>query len=249
MNTMKTSITLILCLFLPFQLYAQEKQSTYDTVISNERVIDPGSNLDAIRNVEIIDGEIRTVSTVSLLDRATLAAGTPMEAAGQIDDLDAWVAALMAEQQIPGLSLVVVQNGSIVKAGHYGLANVELNVPVNEETSFKIASMSKAFTAAALMLLVEDGSVSLDDRVTSHLDGLPSSWDDITLHQLANNTAGQSNDWDLHPGRPSRLGTWTINSSDYFLHNSTDDAFLRALADLPLLFTLIRLTNDKTKNP
>jgi D-alanyl-D-alanine carboxypeptidase len=161
--------------------------------------------------------------------------GAPTEAA--VDDLDAWVAALMAEQQIPGLSLVVVQNGSIVKAGHYGLANVELNVPVNEETSFKIGSMSKAFTAAALMLLVEDGSVGLDDRVTSHLEGLPDAWGGITLRQLANNTSGLSNDWDLHPGRPSRSGTWTINSSDYFLHNSTDDAFLRALADLPLLFT------------
>ena len=153
----------------------------------------------------------------------------------RIDDLDAWVAEMMAREQIPGLSLAVVQNGNIVKVGHYGLANVELNVPVNEETSFKIASMSKAFTAAALMLLVEDGSVGLDDRVTSHLEGLPSTWDDITLRQLANHTSGMSNDWDLHPGGP-RPDDWTNNSSDYFLQNTTDEAFLSALTGLPLLF-------------
>jgi D-alanyl-D-alanine carboxypeptidase len=152
------------------------------------------------------------------------------------DDFDAWVAALMARTRIPGLSIVVVRNGSVVRAGHYGLSNVELNVPVTEETSFKIASMSKAFTAAALMLLVEDGSLGLDDTVTNHLEGLPPAWREITLRQLLNNTSGLSNDWDLNPGMGTHPDSWTINSSDYFLRNSSDDAFLRALADLPLLF-------------
>lgn len=154
---------------------------------------------------------------------------------GDPDPFEAWVAGYMAERRIPGLSVVVVRDGDIVRAGHYGLANVELNVPVNEVTSFRIGSMSKAFTAAALMLLVEDGRVRLDDRVTDHLAGLPESWGDITLRQLLDNTSGLSNDWDLNPGTPTE--EWTVNSSDYFLRNTTDDDFLRALADLPLLFT------------
>jgi D-alanyl-D-alanine carboxypeptidase len=162
--------------------------------------------------------------------------GAPANAAHYIDDFDAWVASLMARTRIPGLSIVVVQSGSVVRAGHYGLSNVELNVPVTEETSFKIASMSKAFTAAALMLLVEDGSVGLDDPVMSHLEGLPPAWRDVTLRQLLNNTSGLSNDWDLNPGMGTNPDEWTNNTSDYFLHNTTDDAFLRALADLPLLF-------------
>jgi D-alanyl-D-alanine carboxypeptidase len=168
-----------------------------------------------------------------------LPGGAPAAAAAsQIDDFDEWVAALMARRRIPGLSVVVVRDGSIVRAGHYGLANVELNVPVTGETSFKIASMSKAFTAAALMLLVEDGTVGLDDPVTRHLDGLPPAWRDITLRQLVNHTSGLSNDWDLNP----LVGTlepddWTVNTSDYFLRNTTDDDFLRAIAAVPLLFT------------
>jgi D-alanyl-D-alanine carboxypeptidase len=152
------------------------------------------------------------------------------------DSLDAWVTSLMAERRIPGLALAVVRNGSIVRTGYYGLANVELNVPVTGETAFKIASMSKAFTAAALMLLVEDGVVGLDDRVTRHLDGLPAAWNSITLRQLMNNTSGLSNDWDLNPSLDTPPEAWTVNSSDYFLRNTTDDDFLRALAELPLLF-------------
>jgi D-alanyl-D-alanine carboxypeptidase len=163
-----------------------------------------------------------------------LTVSAPAPAPG--DSLDAWVASLMAEKRIPGLSLVVIRNGRVARAGHYGMANVELNVPVNEETSFRIASMSKAFTAAAVMLLVEDGRLALDDRVTSHLDDLPQAWRDITLRQLLNNTSGLSNDWDLNPRRGTDPETWTVHSSDYFLRNTTDDDFLRALADLPLLF-------------
>jgi D-alanyl-D-alanine carboxypeptidase len=163
--------------------------------------------------------------------------GPPTVAAvSHAGEFDVWVAALMARTRIPGLSIVVVRNGSVVRAGHYGLADVELNVPVTEETSFMIASTSKAFTAAALMLLVEDGSVGLDDRVTGHLEGLPPAWRDITLRQLLNNTSGLSNDWDLHPPADMHPDEWTINTSDYFLRNTTDDAFLRAIADLPLLF-------------
>jgi D-alanyl-D-alanine carboxypeptidase len=163
-------------------------------------------------------------------------AAVPGTTARDADPLDAWAASLMARGRIPGLAVVVVRNGTIVRSGHYGLANVELNVPVNEETSFRIASMSKAFTAAALMLLVEDGRLALDDRVTSHLDGLPASWHDITLRQLLNNTSGMSNDWDLNPGWGTDPENWTVNTSDYFLRNTTDDAFLQALADVPLLF-------------
>ncbi len=143
------------------------------------------------------------------------------------DSIDAHIHALMTERQIPGLSLVVVNQGRIIKEGHYGLANLELNVPVNESTSFMIASMSKAFTSVGLMLLVDDGTVRLDDPITNYFDDLPPTWREITIRQLLDCTAGISNDWDLNPP----------GSHDFFLVNTTDDAFLRALADVPLLFT------------
>jgi CubicO group peptidase (beta-lactamase class C family)/pimeloyl-ACP methyl ester carboxylesterase len=151
----------------------------------------------------------------------------PGSSAVSSDSVDAHIRALMAQRQIPGLSLVVIKNGRIITEGHYGLANVELNVPVNENTSFMIASMSKAFTAAALMLLVDDGLVNLEDPVTNYLGDLPQTWRAITLRQLLDCTAGISNDWDLHPP----------GEEAYFLTHNTDEGFLRALADVPLLFT------------
>src|SRR5215212_2136645 len=79
------------------------------------------------------------------------------------DSIDSYVRSEMRKKHIPGASLVVIRNGKILKSANYGLANVELDVPVNNQTSFEIASMTKQFTAAALLLLVQDGRVKLDD--------------------------------------------------------------------------------------
>jgi D-alanyl-D-alanine carboxypeptidase len=145
------------------------------------------------------------------------------------DSLDAYVAALMVERRIPGLSLAVVKEGRVIKAGHYGVANVELGAPVNDKTSFMIASMSKAFTAAGLLVLVDEGKVTLDDPVTKYLDGLPATWADITLRRLLNHTAGLHDDW----------GTWSADregGNEFFLTRTTNEEFLHALIEEPLLF-------------
>lgn len=69
--------------------------------------------------------------------------------------LDGYIAAEMQRKHIPGLSLAVVKDGTVVIAKSYGLANVELGVPATSDTVYEIASMTKGFTAAAIMLLVE----------------------------------------------------------------------------------------------
>ena len=76
------------------------------------------------------------------------------------DVVDTYVQAEMTKRHIPGLSFVLVKHKQIVRASNYGLANVELNVPVNEHTSFEIASMTKQFTHAAILLLAEEGRLS-----------------------------------------------------------------------------------------
>src|SRR4051812_5154363 len=83
--------------------------------------------------------------------------------AAENPDVDAYVRAQMDRRHVPGLSLAVVKNGDVVYSKVYGLANVELNVPVAEDTVFQIQSITKTFTASAVMMLVEEGKVSLDD--------------------------------------------------------------------------------------
>ena len=84
------------------------------------------------------------------------------------DEIDDYVAKQIEGQNIPGLSLAVVKNGKVIKAKGYGLANLEWNVPATADTAYQLASVSKQFTATAIMLLVEDGKLRLSDSVTKH---------------------------------------------------------------------------------
>lgn len=87
--------------------------------------------------------------------------------ADAVDDL---VAARMRRLRVPGLSLAVVRRGRLVKARGYGLARLAPAAPAAPETVYEIGSVTKQFTAAAVMLLVEEGKVNLDDPAAKYLD-------------------------------------------------------------------------------
>jgi CubicO group peptidase (beta-lactamase class C family) len=106
------------------------------------------------------------------------------------DDVDDFIRAQMERQHIPGLALAVVTNGVVVRTAAYGLANVEWAVPVRPDTVFQIQSVTKTFTATAIMMLVEGGKLRLEDRLTQHLDNLPESWTGITVRHLLTHTSG-----------------------------------------------------------
>src|SRR3712207_5112220 len=82
--------------------------------------------------------------------------------------IDDYIRAEMQAQQIPGVALAVVKDGNVVLARGYGLANVEHQVPVKPETIFQSGSTGKQFTATAVMILVEEGKLSLDDKITKY---------------------------------------------------------------------------------
>ena len=107
--------------------------------------------------------------------------------------VDAAVTMAMGRQQIPGLSLAVVKDGTVVFARGYGLANVELNVAATPETVYEIGSITKQFTATAVMMLVEEDKIALDDKITEHLSGLPEAWTGITVRHLLTHTSGIRN--------------------------------------------------------
>jgi D-alanyl-D-alanine carboxypeptidase len=101
----------------------------------------------------------------------------------------------MQKQHIPGLSLAIVKNGKIVKAKGYGLANVELNVPATKDSVYEIGSVTKVFTATAVMMLVNDGKIGLDDKITNYVSGLPQAWSEISVRHLLSHTSGITNDY------------------------------------------------------
>src|SRR5262245_39698735 len=105
---------------------------------------------------------------------------------GRTDRVDEVVKSYLAKERIPGLSVVVLKAGNVIKAEGYGVADVEKKTPVEAATVFHIASMSKQFTATAIMMLVERGKLALDDPVRRHLSGCPEAWSKITVRHLLN---------------------------------------------------------------
>lgn len=106
------------------------------------------------------------------------------------DAIDDYVNAEMVREKIPGLSLVIMRHGEPQRMESYGLANVELKVPVHPDTLFQTGAIAKQFVAAGVMLLVEEGKVKLDDSIRKYLPETPENWAPITIRQLLNHTSG-----------------------------------------------------------
>ena len=103
-----------------------------------------------------------------------------------------YVAAEMSRQHIPGISIAVVRNDSVLLRRGYGLANVELGVPASDSTVYQSGSLGKQFTAAAVVMLAEQGRLSLDDRISKWLPEGGPAWKDITVRQLLTHTSGMA---------------------------------------------------------
>jgi CubicO group peptidase (beta-lactamase class C family) len=94
------------------------------------------------------------------------------------------------EGDVPGASVLVVRNGEAVVRRAYGLADLEQRVATTPQTNYRLASVTKQFTAAAILLLAEDGRLRLDDRVRQWLPALPAATDPVTIRHLLTHTSG-----------------------------------------------------------
>ncbi|MDX1993646.1 MAG: serine hydrolase [bacterium] len=110
------------------------------------------------------------------------------EALGQA--VDDFIEAQIVQQQIPGLALAVVQEGEVLIAQGYGLANLEEETPVAVDTLFESASTVKPFIATAIMRLMEDGRLELDEPIRTYLEEAPPTWEGITVRYLLSHTSG-----------------------------------------------------------
>ncbi len=136
------------------------------------------------------------------------------------DDMDNYVREEMVKQHIPGLSVAIARGGRLEKARGYGKANLEWNVPVTPDTLFQSGSVGKQFTATAVMMLIEDGKLSLEDKISKYLDGTPAAWSDITVRHLLTHTSGVG---DIYAVLNLRL--------DY-----TEDELLKKAESVPVAF-------------
>lgn len=134
--------------------------------------------------------------------------------------VDDYVKSEMQRQHIPGLSLLVAKAGKIITAEGFGLANVELQVPVKPETVFQSGSVGKQFTATALMMLVEEGKIGLDDSLTKFFADAPPAWKDVTIRELLSHTAG--------------FGDYPKDFN--FRKDWTEDELLKLVESLPLAY-------------
>jgi D-alanyl-D-alanine carboxypeptidase len=136
--------------------------------------------------VKLIRTWMKVIWAIALM--AKFAAGQQRSDDGDL--LDQLVSRDMAERKIPGVSIAVIKNGQIVKKASYGVASVELGVPVTNSTLFHLASTTKEFTGVAIMALVEDGRLILDRSVRSYLPELPAAWESITIRHCLSHTSG-----------------------------------------------------------
>lgn len=90
----------------------------------------------------------------------------------------------------PGVAVAIVQQGEVAYKNCLGLANLEWNIPVQSDTVFRLASITKQFTAVAIMMLQAQGKISVDDPLTKFLPDYPTQGHDIRIHHLLTHTSG-----------------------------------------------------------
>jgi len=151
--------------------------------------------------------------TVTLLIAATVG----------VQEIDDFVQSTMTERHLPGVSLAVARNGRILKHAAYGQTDIEHGGAITVSTILPVLSVAKSFTAVAVMMLMEDGKLRLDDRIANHLPDLPAAWQAVTIRQCLTHTAGMRS-FERVPGYFEEIQPTNPSRSD----------LIKRLAPLPL---------------
>ena len=120
--------------------------------------------------------------------------------------IDSLANAFLAAREAPGVSIMVVRGRETIVNKGYGFADLENEVPAGPKTVYRIGSITKQFTSASVMQLVEAGRVRLDDSIGTYLTTLPARWRGVSVQQLLNHTSGIPSYTDLGPRWMKRIG-------------------------------------------
>lgn len=138
------------------------------------------------------------------------------------DAVDDYLGRVARQQDFPGLAVGVIRDGKLLKARGYGVASLEHNVPVTPATVFDLASLTKPFVSEAVLLLLQEGKLSLDDSLSKHVPEVPAAWSAVTVRHLLTHTSGI-------PDYLNELGR-------NFPHHTSAGEFLKAIAGEALAF-------------
>lgn len=146
----------------------------------------------------------------------------------QIASVNHYVATEMAKERIPGAEVGIYHRGQILLAKGYGFADLEFNVPVKPQTLFQSGSVGKQFVSAAIMMLVEEGKISLDDSITKYFPDAPPSWKPILIKNMLSHTSGLG-----EYESEARTGP---NGPFYLRLDFTEDQLAKKIEALPIDF-------------
>lgn len=155
-----------------------------------------------------------------------LVAQTPPPAATVARQTDSLATAFLRANQAPSVTIAVVRGADTIVMKGWGKANLENDVAATEQSVYRIGSITKQFTSAAVMRLVEQEKVGLDDSIAAHLPGLPAAWRGVTVRQLLNHTSGIPSYTGLGEAWHRRWG-----------EEMTPDTLIALTASTPMWFT------------
>lgn len=164
----------------------------------------------------------------ALFCAATSSAQVPLAPldAKRLAAIDGFIHHEMVRQRIPGLELGIYSRGRVLLAKGYGVANVELRVRVKPDTLMQSGSVGKQFVSAAIMMLVEEGKIALDDSITKTFPDAPAAWKPILIKNLLSHTSGLA-----EYESPDRTGP---NGPFYFRLDFTEDELAKKVEALPI---------------
>ena len=139
----------------------------------------------------------------------------------QVTKVDAIVQAAMAQQHLVGVEVAVGRNGSTLFTKGYGLRDKAKNLPVTASTIFPVGSISKQFTAACVMLLVQRGKIDLNSKLATYLPSVPHA-SEITVREVLDQTSGYPDYLENKPLITALFGgTWTKHEPFAYYVNLT----------------------------
>ena len=154
----------------------------------------------------------------------------------------------------PGCAVGVARNGATLFQNGYGMSNLEHDIPITPASIFHVASVSKQFTAMAIMLLAADGKLSLGDDIRKHLPEIPDYGHVITIRHLLTHTSGLRDQWDLlimargrfEENRITEADVLDIVSRQKALNFVPGSEYLYSNTGFTLLGTIVRRVSGKS---
>ena len=148
-------------------------------------------------------------------------------------------------------NVLVAFDGKPIFKKSYGFANIELNVTNNPETKFRIGSVTKQFTAIAIMILQEQGKLNVNHKISKYFSDIPEIWKEITVHQLLTHTSGIMNSWELEGFEENMMLYASIESvinqfKDQPLIGTPGEKFQYSGTGYYILSTLIQKVSGKS---